>query len=52
MVTPSETLENEVHQFIEEAGIDLSERPRLLAWRERMEALPGWAPPDQLLALN
>lgn len=36
-------------RLAEEAGYDLTARPRLRAWRERMEALPGWATPADLM---
>jgi glutathione S-transferase len=36
-------------RLAEEADYDLSRRPALRAWRERMEALPGWADPATLL---
>ena len=38
-------------RLAEQAEINLEERPHLLAWRERMEALPGWASPEALLPL-
>lgn len=37
-------------RLAEEAGYDLSARPALRAWRERMQALPGWGTPEQLMA--
>jgi glutathione S-transferase len=36
-------------RLAEEADYDLSARPNIRAWRERMQALPGWAPPQALL---
>ena len=37
-------------RLAEEAGFDLSERPALRAWRERLQALPGWGTPEHLMA--
>jgi glutathione S-transferase len=37
-------------RLAEEAEFDMTTRPATVAWRERMEALPGWAPPADLLA--
>lgn len=38
------------YQYYEEAtGIDLTLYPRIKAWTERIAALPGWAPPYDLL---
>ncbi len=39
-------------RLAEQADIDLGQRPHLLAWRERMEALPGWALPETILPLD
>lgn len=36
-------------RYCGDAGIDLSSRPAILAWIGRIEALPGWAPPERLL---
>ena len=36
-------------RLAEEADFDMSNRPAVVAWRQRMEALPGWAPPADLL---
>ena len=36
-------------RLAEEAGFDLSGRPNVRAWRGRMEALPGYAPPAELI---
>jgi len=36
-------------RLAEEADYDLAARPALRAWRERMEALPGWAAPADLM---
>lgn len=36
-------------RYCGDAGIDLSARPAILAWSGRIEALPGWAPPERLL---
>ena len=37
-------------RLAEEGGFDMSARPATVAWRDRMEGLPGWAPPADLLA--
>jgi glutathione S-transferase len=37
-------------RYCGDAGIDLSAHPAIGAWVARMEALPGWAPPERLLA--
>lgn len=37
-------------RLAEEAGFSLGQRPKVAAWRQTIEALPGWAPPDQLIA--
>ncbi len=36
-------------RLAEEAGFDLAARPGVRAWRERVEALPGWAAPADLM---
>ena len=36
-------------RLAEEGELDMSARPATVAWRERMEGLPGWAPPAELL---
>ena len=36
-------------RLAEEAEFDMGTRGAVVAWRERMEALPGWAPPADLL---
>ena len=36
-------------RLAEEGEFDMSARPATVAWRERMEGLPGWAPPAELL---
>jgi glutathione S-transferase len=36
-------------RLAEEANFDLTARPRVRAWREVIEALPGWAPPATLM---
>ena len=35
--------------YPEETGIDLGRFPNLLAWRERIAALPGWKHPYELM---
>ncbi len=37
-------------RLAEEADYDMSSRPSVGAWRRRLEALPGWAAPESLLA--
>ena len=39
-------------RLAEQADIDLDQRPHLLAWRERVEALPGWATPEAIMPLD
>ncbi|MEM7407906.1 MAG: glutathione S-transferase family protein [Pseudomonadota bacterium] len=36
-------------RLAEEGGFDMSHRPATVAWRDRMEVLPGWAPPAELM---
>ena len=36
-------------RLAEEGGFEMEARPATVAWRERMEALPGWAAPADLL---
>jgi glutathione S-transferase len=36
-------------RLAEEGGFDMAGRPATSAWRARMEALPGWAPPADLM---
>ena len=36
-------------RLAEDADLDLSGRPRTVAWRESIEALPGWKSPQELL---
>ena len=36
-------------RLAEEGEFDMSTRAATVAWRQRMEALPGWAPPASLL---
>ena len=36
-------------RLAEEADYDMASRPAVRAWRERVEALPGWAAPATLL---
>jgi len=38
-------------RLAEEADFDLSGRPKILAWRKSMEALPGWATPAMLMPI-
>lgn len=35
--------------YDEETGVDLAQFPHLLAWRDRIAALPGWRPPYDLM---
>jgi glutathione S-transferase len=35
--------------YTEKTGIDLGKFPNLLAWRDRVSALPGWKPPYELM---
>lgn len=37
-------------RLAEEGGFEMAARPATSSWRERIEALPGWAPPAQLLS--
>ena len=37
-------------RLAEEAEFDMSTRPAVVAWRKRIEALPGWASPAELLS--
>jgi glutathione S-transferase len=37
-------------RLAEEAGFSLAERPKIVAWRQTIEALSCWAPPDKLIA--
>ena len=41
-----------VVRFCADANIDLSHYPALVRWKARMEALPGFAPPEQLLPME
>ena len=41
-----------VIRYAQEAHIDLAPYPRLLAWKQRVEELPGFAPPEELLPLE
>ncbi len=36
-------------RLAEEGEFDMSDRPAIRTWRERVEALPGWASPAELL---
>ncbi|MAP13235.1 MAG: glutathione S-transferase [Gammaproteobacteria bacterium] len=36
-------------RLAEEGSFEMGTRPATVAWREAMEALPGWAPPAELL---
>ena len=39
-------------RLAEEGGFDMDQRPATVAWRQAMEALPGWAPPAELLSVR
>jgi glutathione S-transferase len=41
-----------VVRFCNDANVDLSHYPSVVRWRQRMEALPGFAPPEQLLPME
>jgi glutathione S-transferase len=41
-----------VLRFAPDANIDLSVYPRVTAWKQRLEALPGFATPEQLLPME
>jgi glutathione S-transferase len=41
-----------VVRYTGEAGIDLSPYPRILEWKKRFEALPGFGTPEQILPLE
>jgi glutathione S-transferase len=41
-----------VIRFCADANVDLAHYPHLVAWKKRMEALPGFAPPEQLLPME
>ncbi|MCA0432477.1 MAG: glutathione S-transferase family protein [Proteobacteria bacterium] len=41
-----------VVRFAPDANIDLAHYPHVLAWKKRIEALPGFAAPEQLLPLE
>jgi glutathione S-transferase len=41
-----------VVRFCADANVDLGHYPLLSAWKKRMEALPGFAPPEQLLPME
>jgi glutathione S-transferase len=41
-----------VIRFCADANIDLSHYPALMRWKARMEALPGFALPEQLLPME
>lgn len=41
-----------VVRFAGDANIDLSHYPAVLRWKQRFEALPGFAPPEQLLPME
>jgi glutathione S-transferase len=41
-----------VVRFAVDANIDLSHYPALLRWKQRMEAMPGFAAPEQLLPME
>jgi glutathione S-transferase len=41
-----------VVRFCHDASIDLSHYPAVTRWKQRFEALPGFAPPEQLLPME
>lgn len=41
-----------VIRYAQEAGIDLSPYPKLLAWKKRFEELPGFGTPEQILPME
>jgi glutathione S-transferase len=41
-----------VIRFCSDASIDLNHYPAVLRWKQRMEALPGFATPEQLLPME
>ncbi len=41
-----------VVRFCHDANIDLGHYPAVLRWKQRMEALPGFSPPEQLLPME
>lgn len=41
-----------VVRFCADANIDLAHYPHLSAWKKRIEAMPGFAPPEQLLPME
>jgi glutathione S-transferase len=41
-----------VVRFCHDANIDLNHYPHVVKWKARMEALPGFAPPEQLLPME
>jgi glutathione S-transferase len=41
-----------VVRFCHDANIDLHHYPHVMKWKARMEALPGFAPPEQLLPME
>lgn len=41
-----------VVRYANEAGIDISAYPRVVEWKRRFEALPGFATPEQSLPLE
>lgn len=41
-----------VLRYAPEANVDLSPYPRVLAWKARIEALPGFGAPDQILPME
>ncbi len=41
-----------VVRYCSDANVDLSHYPAVSRWKVRMEALPGFAPPEQLLPME
>jgi len=41
-----------VVRYAPEATIDLTPYPNVVAWKQRMESLPGFGTPEQLLPLE
>jgi glutathione S-transferase len=41
-----------VVRFCHDASIDLAHYPAVTRWKQRLEALPGFAPPEQLLPME
>ena len=41
-----------VLRYAPEAGIDLTHYPRVTAWKKRLEALPGFGTPEQILPME